>query len=288
METETTTMIMTTTMTVNGFPYRMFLVSTLGSQHEIQIKLFVGQILNRTGQVVNQVANQVDQWGRQVGQNLGILPPNHEYGVSANSNANPYDPRYNQDLNNNRNSYGFNNNNNNNNNPQAIANAQRQQHLGSMYGGPGLTGMGPTYNVQQPPVGGKSGNLFKFEPKYKYFPGETTNGAGFGQPQSALLASSVFNQPEDIRNGIRTGNQGVLPSNPAEYFRNQQQSLSNQAVQLQNQAQQLQNAQAQQVQVRSPPLSRWNLINEFQSFGNDLSVTNSPNNDRSYPQNWGR
>uniref|UniRef100_A0A914XUD5 Uncharacterized protein n=1 Tax=Panagrolaimus superbus TaxID=310955 RepID=A0A914XUD5_9BILA len=184
-----------------------------------------------------------------------------KFEINANNNAqnnnnnnNPYDPRYNQG-NNGQLPYGY---NSNTNNPNYIADQNaRMNTLGSLYGTPGLSGMGPEYNIRGPIVGG-----------------ETSSTGGFGQSQQPLLPSAVFTAPEESQRGV-VGQQPILPSNPAEFFRNQQQSLQNQGIQLQNQAQQLQN--------------------QAQTYGRDLSAaTLSPNqqdqlrNQQSFLNNWGR
>uniref|UniRef100_A0AC34GZB0 Uncharacterized protein n=1 Tax=Panagrolaimus sp. ES5 TaxID=591445 RepID=A0AC34GZB0_9BILA len=247
-----------------------------GESRWINLSNVPGQIANKTGSAINQVRNQVDQWGRKIGENLGILPDNDHFQYqnnqspyNANNNAqnnnnnnnlnnNPYDPRYNQNGNNgnvNQQPYGY-NSNTNNPNYNSDQNA-RMNTLASQFGNPGLSGMGPEYNIRGPIIGG-----------------ETSSQGGYGQSQQPLLPSAVFTAPEESQRGI-VGNQPILPSNPSEFFRNQQQSLQNQGINLQNQAQQLQN--------------------QAQTYGRDLSAgTMSPNqqdqlrNQQSFLNNWGR
>uniref|UniRef100_A0AC35G280 Uncharacterized protein n=1 Tax=Panagrolaimus sp. PS1159 TaxID=55785 RepID=A0AC35G280_9BILA len=238
-----------------------------GESRWINLSNVPGQIVNKTGTAINQVRNQVDQWGRKIGENLGILPNDDHFNyqnnqspynannnmANNNQNNNPFDPRYNQGQQQQSRGYGY---NSNSNNPNYAT--DRQQTLGSLYGTPGLSGMGPEYQIRTPIVGG-----------------ETSSTGGFGQSQQPLLPSAVFTAPEESQRGV-VGQQPILPSNPSEYFRNEQQSLQNQGIQLQNQAQHLQNQAAQ-------------------TYGRDLSAgTLSPNqqdqlrNQQSFLNNWGR
>uniref|UniRef100_A0A914Z4V7 Uncharacterized protein n=1 Tax=Panagrolaimus superbus TaxID=310955 RepID=A0A914Z4V7_9BILA len=134
-----------------------------GESRWINLSNVSGQIVNKTGNAINQVRNQVDQWGRKIGENLGILPDdddhfeykNNQSPYNTNNNAqnnnNPYDPRYNQG-NNGQQPYGY---NSNTNNPNYITDQNaRMNTLGSLYGTPGLSGMGPEYNIRGPIVGG--------------------------------------------------------------------------------------------------------------------------------------